>query len=203
MSNMQMRSSDRVRLQISLLGPRRAGPTSMPKPEIANAAWPALAGWMGHAMSSPSPVTSSLIPASSVSWPDTPLVGADELASAHPRHLAERSSPEALGEAQVAHRFPLELLRQECGPLGVEVTSPPRIVTSGVAAMSASVAGAGSSSRLLSILAWGHPSASPMPSVSGVATGHPARRHLHGRATAQESVAEDIWKEPNFKKVSV
>lgn len=92
--------------------------------ELIDATWPAIAGWMGHVDIfafaddfEPHPGVKAFLTA-------TPMVGANELASAAAEIWAE-VDPKALWEKHRSlSEFAVEILQSECAELGVELNSP-------------------------------------------------------------------------------
>lgn len=94
------------------------------KPGIADSAWPAIAGWMGH--SDVYAFASDYEPHRGVKrfLAGTPLVGADELASAMLDIWPRVDPPKLWAKHKSLTDLLIALLRQECQGLGVEVVSP-------------------------------------------------------------------------------
>lgn len=94
------------------------------KPDLANEVWPALAGWMGHA--DVYAFARDYEPHQGVKrfLTGTPLVGANELASALLDIWPKIDPPKLWARHKSLTDFLIALLKQECGPFGVEVTSP-------------------------------------------------------------------------------
>ncbi|CAN5388182.1 kynureninase [soil metagenome] len=94
------------------------------RPGIAGRAWPALAGWMGHA--DVFGFTRDYAPHPGVKrfLAGTPLVGANELAKPL-LDIWPKVDPKALwAKHKSLTDFLIALLERECGPLGVEIASP-------------------------------------------------------------------------------
>jgi len=93
-------------------------------PRHGNAAWPTIAGWMGHEDVFAFAKQYGPLPGAARHGAGTPMVIANEVAwcaaeiwqEVKPQQLWDKHK--ALGELLIA------LLDQECGPLGVEVNSP-------------------------------------------------------------------------------
>jgi kynureninase len=94
------------------------------KPGLGDDAWPALAGWMGHA--DVYAFARDYEPHAGVKkfLTGTPLVGANELASAILDIWPKIDPPALWAKHKSLTDFLIEALEQECGTLGVEVTSP-------------------------------------------------------------------------------
>jgi kynureninase len=173
------------------------------KPEIANAAWPALAGWMGHADVFAFARDFEPHPGVKRFLAGTPLVGADELASAM-LDIWPKIEPRKLwAKHKSLTDFLIDLLRQECGPLGVEVTSPEAHERRG-GNVSFSSPGAGSVVEALIDL--GVVSSFRKPDAIRFGVSPLVIRHEDIYTAVQRLrnvLAEEIWKQPKYKKVSV
>ena len=173
------------------------------KPGLGDEIWPALAGWMGHA--DIFAFARDYEPHAGVKkfLTGTPLVGADELASAmldvwpkvDPRELWER------------HRsltdFLIGALKQECGPLGVVVNSPEDHNRRG-GNVSFSSPGAGSVVEALIDL--GVVSSFRKPDAIRFGVSPLVIRHVDCWEAVQRLkrvLAEAIWQQPKYAKVSV
>jgi kynureninase len=173
------------------------------RPDIADAVWPAIAGWMGHADVfafardfAPHPGVKRFIAG-------TPAVAANELA----RPLLDiwpRIEPEKLW---AKHRsltdLLIALLEQECGPLGVEVASPRDHERRGG---NVSFRSPGAGSVVEALVDLGVVSSFRKPDairfgVSPLVVTH--REVFEAVARLKRILTEDIWTQPKYRKVSV
>lgn len=171
--------------------------------DIADAVWPALAGWMGHA--DVFGFTRDFVPHPGVKRfiAGTPAVAANELASPlldiwpriDPRQLWARHK--SLTDLLIA------LLEQECGPLGVEVTSPR---DHGRRGGNVSFRSPGAGSVVEALIDQGVVSSFRKPDairfgVSPLVISH--QDVYEAVARLKRILTEEIWKQPGYKKVSV
>lgn len=173
------------------------------RPGFADAAFPALAGWMGHA--DIFGFARDYEPHAGVKrfLTGTPLVGANALASPL-LDIWPRIEPEALW---ARHRsltdFLVALLRQECGPLGVSVTSPGDWERRG-GNVTFSAPGAGSVVEAL--IEAGVVSSFRKPDSIRFGVTPLTIRHVDLFEAVQRLkriLAEETWKQPRFATVSV
>jgi kynureninase len=171
--------------------------------DIADAAWPALAGWMGHADVfgftrdfAPHPGIKRFIAG-------TPQVAANELArplldiwpKIEPRTLWAKHK--SLTDLLIA------LLEQECGPLGVEVTSPR---DHGRRGGNVSFRSPGAGSVVEALIDLGVVSSFRKPDAIrfGVSPLVISHVDIHEAVMRLKRIlAEDIWKQAKYRKVSV
>jgi kynureninase len=171
--------------------------------DIADAVWPALAGWMGHddvfgfaRDFAPHPGIKRFIAG-------TPAVAANELAKPL-LDIWPKIDPEKLcAKHKSLTDFLIALLDQECGPLGVEVTSPRGHERRG-GNVSFRATGAGSVVEALVdqgvISSFRKPDAIRF-GVSPLVISH---QDIHEAvARLKRILAQKIWKQPKYKKVSV
>lgn len=173
------------------------------RPGIADRAFPALAGWMGHA--DVFGFTRDYEPHEGVKrfLTGTPLVGANELA-APLLDIWPKIDPKTLWEK---HRsltdFLIALLKQECGPLGVTVTSPDDWSRRG-GNVSFSAPGAGSVVEAL--IDAGVVSSFRKPDSIRFGVSPLTVRHVdvyEAVRRLKRILAEETWKAPKYAKVSV
>jgi kynureninase len=171
--------------------------------EIADAVWPRLAGWMGHA--DVFGFTRDFVPHPGVKRfiAGTPAVAANELAKPI-LDIWPKIDPEKLW---ARHRsltdYLIALLEQECGPLGVEVTSPRDHARRGgnVAFRSP---GAGSVVEALIDLGVVSSFRKPDAIRFGVSPLVISHADIHETVMRLKRIlSEDIWLQPKYKKVSV
>lgn len=171
--------------------------------EIADAAWPALAGWMGHADVfgftrdfSPHPGIKRFIAG-------TPAVAANELAKPL-LDIWPRIDPKKLwAKHKSLTDFLIALLEQECGPLGVEVTSPR---DHGRRGGNVSFRSLGAGSVVEALIDQGVVSSFRKPDAIrfGVSPLVISHQDIHDAvARLKRILADEIWKQPRYKKVSV
>jgi kynureninase len=171
--------------------------------EIADAVWPALAGWMGHADVfgfardfTPHPGIKRFIAG-------TPAVAANELAkpllgiwpTIDPRRLWAKHK--SLTD------FLIALLEQECEALGIEVTSPR---DHGRRCGNVSFRSPGAGSVVEALIDQGVVSSFRKPDairfgVSPLVISH--QDIYEAVARLKRILADEIWKQPKYKKVSV
>lgn len=173
------------------------------KPGLGDEVWPALAGWMGHA--DVFAFARDFEPHAGVKkfLTGTPLVGADELASAI-LDVWPKVDPQMLwGRHRSLTDFLIAGLRQECGPLGVVVNSPDDHARRG-GNVSFSSPGAGSVVEALIDL--GVISSFRKPDAIRFGVSPLVIRHVdcfEAVARLKRVLAEGIWTQPKYAKVSV
>lgn len=173
------------------------------RPGFGDEVWPALAGWMGHA--DVFAFARDFAPHAGVKkfLAGTPLVGADELASAI-LGVWPKVKPEALwAQHRSLTDFTIAALKQECGPLGVVVQSPDDYDRRG-GNVSFSSPGAGSVVEALIDL--GVVSSFRKPDVIRFGVSPLVIRHADCWEAVQRLkrvLREDMWKQPKYAKVSV
>jgi kynureninase len=171
--------------------------------EIADAVWPALAGWMGHA--DVFAFARDYVPHPGVKRfiAGTPAVAANELAAPlldiwpkiDPKKLWARHK--SLTDLLIA------LLEQECAPLGVEVTSPRDHARRG-GTVSFRSPGAGSVVEALIDLGVVSSFRKPDAIRFGVSPLVISHQDIHETvARLKRILAEEIWQQSKYKKVSV
>jgi kynureninase len=92
--------------------------------DVADAVWPALAGWMGHADVFAFARDFAPHPGIKRFLAGTPTVGANQLAWPAAEIWKSLSPADVWQKHKSLTDLLIALLSQECGPLGVEVTSP-------------------------------------------------------------------------------
>jgi kynureninase len=173
------------------------------RPGIAGAAFPVLAGWMGHA--DVFGFTRDYAPHPGVKrfLTGTPLVGANELASPL-LDIWPKIDPKALWQKHKSLTdFLIALLKQECGPLGVEVTSPDDWGRRG-GNVSFSSPGAGSVVEALIDL--GVVSSFRKPDSIRFGVSPLVIRHedvFEAVSRLKRVLTEELWRDPKYRKVSV
>ncbi len=171
--------------------------------EIADAAWPALAGWMGHADVfgfardySPHPGVKRFIAG-------TPAVAANELA-APLLDIWPKIDPQQLwARHKSLTDFLIALLEQECASLGVEITSPRDHLRRGG---NVSFRSPGAGSVVEALIDEGVVSSFRKPDairfgVSPLVISH--QDVFEAVARLKRILTQEIWKQPKYKKVSV
>lgn len=171
--------------------------------EIADAVWPRLAGWMGHA--DVFGFTRDFLPHPGVKRfiAGTPAVAANELAKPI-LDIWPKIDPEKLW---ARHRsltdYLIALLEQECGPLGVEVTSPR---DHGRRGGNVSFRSPGAGSVVEALVDLGVVSSFRKPDAIrfGVSPLVISHADIHETVLRLKRIlSEDIWLQPKYKKVSV
>jgi kynureninase len=171
--------------------------------EIADAVWPAIAGWMGHADVfgftrdfAPHPGIKRFIAG-------TPAVAANELVKPL-LDIWPKVNPQKLwAKHKSLTDFLIALLEQECGPWGIEVTSPRdhgrrggnvsfRSPSAGSVVEALIDEGVISSFRKPDAIRFG---------VSPLVISH--QDIYEAVARLKRILANEIWKQPKYKKVSV
>jgi kynureninase len=173
------------------------------KKEIADAVWPALAGWMGHADVfgftrdfSPHPGIKRFIAG-------TPAVAANELAKPL-LDIWPKIDPRKLwAKHKSLTDFLIALLEQECGPLGIEVTSPR---DHGRRGGNVSFRSPGAGSVVEALIDQGVVSSFRKPDairfgVSPLVISH--QDIYEAVARLKRILADEIWQQQKYKKVSV
>jgi kynureninase len=171
--------------------------------EIADAVWPALAGWMGHA--DVFGFTRDFSPHRGIKRfiAGTPAVAANELAKPL-LDIWPKIDPQKLWEKHKSLTdFLIALLEQECGPLGIEVTSPR---DHGRRGGNVSFSSPGAGSVVEALLDQGVISSFRKPDairfgVSPLVISH--QDIYEAVARLKRILADEIWKQPKYKKVSV
>lgn len=173
------------------------------RPGFGDDFWPAIAGWMGHA--DVFAFARDFEPHGGVKkfLAGTPLVGADELASAI-LDVWPRIEPAKLW---AKHRsltdFLIAALKQECGPLGVAVTSPDDHERRGG---NVSFSSLGAGSVVEALIDAGVISSFRKPDAIRFGVSPLVIRHVDCWDAVQKLkriLAEDIWRQPKYTKVSV
>jgi len=173
------------------------------KPGLGDGVWPALAGWMGHA--DVYAFARDYAPHKGVKkfLTGTPLVGADELASAI-LEIWPKIEPAALwAKHKSLTDFLIAALRQECGPLGVEVTSPVDHARRGG---NVSFRSPGAGSVVEALIDAGVVSSFRKPDAIRFGVSPLVIRHgdcWEAVARLKRVLADQIWKQPTYTKVSV
>ncbi len=173
------------------------------KPGLGDAVWPALAGWMGHA--DVFAFARDFEPHGGVKkfLTGTPLVGADELASAM-LDIWPKIEPASLwAKHKSLTGFLIAVLMQECGPLGVSVTSPD---DHGRRGGNVSFSSPGAGSVVEALINAGVISSFRQPDAIRFGVSPLVIRHVDCWEAVQKLkniLAENIWKQPQYAKVSV
>ena len=171
--------------------------------EIADAVWPAIAGWMGHADVfgftrdfAPHPGIKRFIAG-------TPAVAANELVKSL-LDIWPKIDPQKLwAKHKSLTDFLIALLEQECGPLGIEVTSPR---DHGRRGGNVSFRSPGAGSVVEALIDEGVVSSFRKPDairfgVSPLVISH--KDVYEAVARLKRILKDEIWKQPKYKKVSV
>ncbi len=173
------------------------------KEGLGDGVWPALAGWMGHADVYAFARDYAPHPGVKKFLTGTPLVGADELASAI-LDIWPKIDPKALwAKHKSLTDFLIAALRQECGPLGVTVTSP---ADHGRRGGNVSFRSPGAGSVVEALIDAGVVSSFRQPVAIRFGVSPLVIRHGDCWEAVQRLkrvLAEDIWKRPKYAKVSV
>jgi kynureninase len=173
------------------------------RPEIADAAWPALAGWMGHVDVfgfardfAPHPGIKRFIAG-------TPAVAANELAKPL-LDIWPKIDPNKLwARHKSLTDLLITLLEQECGALGIEVTSPRDHERRG-GNVSFRLPGAGSVVEALIDLGVISSFRKPDAIRFGVSPLVISHQDIHEAvARLKRILMEEFWKQPKYQKVSV
>ena len=171
--------------------------------DIADAVWPALAGWMGHA--DVFGFARDFVPHPSVKRfiAGTPQVAANELASPLLDIWPRIDPPMLWARHKSLTDLLIALLEQECGPLGVEVTSPR---DHGRRGGNVSFRSPGAGSVVEALVDQGVISSFRKPDairfgVSPLVISH--QDIYEAVARLKRILAQEIWKRPKYKKVSV
>lgn len=171
--------------------------------DIADAVWPALAGWMGHADVfafardfAPHPGVKRFIAG-------TPAVAANELAAPLLDIWPKIDPPTLWARHRSLTDFLIALLDQECASLGVEVTSPRDHARRGG---NVSFRSPGAGSVVEALIDLGVVSSFRKPDairfgVSPLVISH--QDVFDAVARLRRILAEEIWKQPQYKKISV
>lgn len=173
------------------------------KPGLGDDVWPALAGWMGHA--DIFAFSRDFEPHKGVKkfLAGTPAVGADEIAAAI-LEVWPRIEPQKLwAKHKSLTDFLISALQQECGALGVRVTSPGDHARRG-GNVTFSSPGAGTIVEALIDL--GVVSSFRQPDAIRFGVSPLVIRHIDcwdAVATLQRILREELWKKPEYQKVSV
>ncbi len=173
------------------------------RPGAADATWPAIAGWMGHA--DVFGFTRDFEPHPGVKrfLTGTPLVGADELASPL-LDIWPKVDVQALwAKHKSLTDFLIACLERHCGPHGVEVTSPRDHIRRGG---NVSFRSPGAGSVVEALIDLGVVSSFRAPDairfgVSPLVISHTDCFEAVQRL--QRVLAEELWKQPKYAKVSV
>ena len=173
------------------------------KPGMADKAWPALAGWMGHADVFGFTRDFQPHPGVKCFLTGTPLVGADELASAMLSFWPKIKPADLWTKHKSLTDFLIAGLKEHCGPLGVEVTSPD---DHGRRGGNVSFRSPGAGSVVEALIDLGVISSFRKPDairfgVSPLATNHV--ECLEAVLRLKRVLAEELWKQPKYSKVSV
>ena len=173
------------------------------KPGLGDDMWPALAGWMGHA--DVYAFARDYVPHKGVKkfLTGTPLVGADELASALLGIWPKIEPSRLWAKHKSLTDFLIAALRQDCGPLGVEVTSPGDHSRRGG---NVSFRSPGAGSVVEALIEAGVVSSFRQPDAIRFGVSPLVIRHIDIWEAVQRLrrvLAEDVWRQPKFATVSV
>jgi kynureninase len=171
--------------------------------DIADAVWPALAGWMGHA--DVFGFTRDFVPHPGVKRfiAGTPQVAANELASPLLDIWPRIDPPMLWARHKSLTDLLIALLEQECGPLGVEVTSPR---DHGRRGGNVSFRSQGAGSVVEALIDQDVVSSFRKPDVIRFGVSPLVISHqdiYEAVARLKRILAEEIWKQPRYRKVSV
>ncbi|MGQ0486586.1 MAG: aminotransferase class V-fold PLP-dependent enzyme [Hyphomicrobiales bacterium] len=173
------------------------------KPGLGDDVWPALAGWMGHADVYAFARDYAPHPGVKKFLAGTPLVGADELASAI-LEIWPKIDPAALwAKHKSLTDFLIAALWQECGPLGVTVTSPDDHFRRGG---NVSFRSPGAGSVVEALIDAGVVSSFRKPDAIRFGVSALVIRHAdcwEAVERLKRVLADGIWKQPEYAKVSV
>ena len=171
--------------------------------EMADRAFPALAGWMGHA--DVFGFARDFVPHPGVKrfLTGTPLVGADELASAIIDIWPKVDVQALWAKHKSLTDFLIAGLKEECGPFGVEVTSPDNHERRGG---NVSFRSPGAGSVVEALIDLGVISSFRKPDairfgVSPLVISH--EDCFEAVARLKRVLKDEIWQQPKYKKVSV
>ncbi len=117
--------------------------------------------------------------------------------------MAENRAGEVVGEAQVAYRFLIAALKQECGPLGVAVNSPE---DHGRRGGNVSFSSPGAGSVVEALIDVGVVSSFRKPDAIRFGVSPLVIRHVDCWEAVQKLkkiLTDGIWKQPKYAKVSV
>ncbi len=173
------------------------------KAELADAAWPAIAGWMGHA--DIFGFTRDYTPHQGIKrfLAGTPQVGADELASAMLDIWPLIDPPQLWDKHKSLTDLLIALLQQECGEFGVTVTSPADHVRRGG---NVSFKSPGAGSVVEALIDAGVVSSFRKPDAIRFGVSPLVIRHVdifNAVAKLRTILSEDIWMRPAYATVSV
>jgi kynureninase len=173
------------------------------KPGIGDGVWPALAGWMGHA--DVYAFARDYEPHAGVKkfLTGTPLVGANALASAILDIWPKVDPPALWAKHKSLTDFLIEALEQECGALGVEVTSPRDHDHRGG---NVSFRSPGAGSVVEALIDQGVVSSFRQPDALRFGVSPLVIRHIDVWDAVQRLkrvLEENIWQRPKYAKVSV
>ncbi len=173
------------------------------KPGLGDEVWPAVPGWMGHADVFAFARDYEPHPGVKKFLTGTPLVGADELASALLEVWPKIKPEELWARHKSLTDFLIGALKQECGPLGVIVHSPDDHERRG-GNVSFSSPGAGSVVEALIDL--GVVSSFRKPDAIRFGVSPLVIRHGDCWEAVQrlrQVLQDGIWRQPKYAKVSV
>ena len=173
------------------------------KPGIGDDVWPAISGWMGHA--DVYAFARDFEPHDGVKkfLTGTPLVGADELASALLDIWPKIEPAKLWARHKSLTDFLIAALKQECGPLGVVVNSP---LDHGRRGGNVSFSSPGAGSVVEALIDLGVVSSFRKPDAIRFGVSPLVIRHADCWQAVQSLnrvLAENIWQQPKYAKVSV
>jgi kynureninase len=173
------------------------------KPGLGDDVWPTLAGWMGHA--DVYAFARDYVPHKGVKkfLTGTPLVGADELASALLGFWPKIEPSKLWAKHKSLTDFLIAALRQDCGPLGVEVTSPGDHSRRGG---NVSFRSPGAGSVVEALIEAGVVSSFRQPDAIRFGVSPLVIRHIDIWEAVQRLkriLAEGLWRQPKYATVSV
>jgi kynureninase len=173
------------------------------RPGLADRAHPAIAGWMGHADVFAFAAKYEPHPGIKRFLTGTPLVGANELAKPL-LDIWPKVDPQALwAKHNSLTDYLIALLKSECGPLGVTVTSPE---DHGRRGGNVSFSSPGAGSVVEALLDQGVISSFRKPDAIRFGVSPLVIRHvdIHDAVERLKHVLEiEIWKQPKYAKVAV
>ncbi|MBI2718335.1 MAG: aminotransferase class V-fold PLP-dependent enzyme [Rhizobiales bacterium] len=170
---------------------------------LGDEVWPALAGWMGHA--DVYAFARDYAPHGGVKkfLTGTPLVGADELASAMLDVWPKVDPAKLWAKHKSLTDFLIAALKQECGSLGVVVNSPG---DHGRRGGNVSFSSPGAGSVVEALIDAGVVSSFRQPDAIRFGVSPLVIRHAdcwEAVARLKRVLAETIWRQPKYAKVSV
>ncbi len=173
------------------------------KPGLGDDVWPTLCGWMGHADVFAFARDFAPHPGVKKFLTGTPLVGADELASAILDVWPKVEPAKLWAKHRSLTDFLISALRQECGSLGVTVNSPDDHARRGG---NVSFSSPGAGSVVEALIDAGVISSFRKPDAIRFGVSPLVIRHVDCWTAVQRLrriLAEKTWQQPKYEKVSV